>query len=347
MASLVYDLVDPAELIEYVRAYDNEVIRPENRFTLDRFLPNREIPDLEYRIRTGTLTDTETAEYRSFDTPAPMSGRSGSVNTIIGKLGPVSRQIPLGEEEFLRIRALERNTNDPIIEAIYNDAELMIRAVQARVELARGDLINDGKVTIAENGLILEADFGRKAALRVTSPTVWTNPASTILTDLLGWLQVYVDTNGAEPSSILMPRVRIGNFALNTEMREYASANGTTPGRINRQTIDNIFANEGLPPIETYDATVRVNRVATRILPLNKVFLTPPQGGLFGQTFYGPTAEALKLRAKGLIKQEAVPGIVAVVTETDHPVQTYTVGTAIALPGAVDVNLFLDAVVAV
>jgi hypothetical protein len=27
-----------------------------------------------------------------------------------------------------------------------------------------------------------------------------------------------------------------------------------------------------------------------------------------------------------------MPGVVAVVTETDHPVQTFTVGTAIALP---------------
>lgn len=345
MANLVYDLVDPAELIDFVRAFDNEVLRPENRFTLDRFLPNRNIDDLEFRIRKGSLTDVDSAEYRSFDTPAPMTGRPG-ITRLSGKLGPVSRQIPLGEEEFLRLRALEQGTNDPIIAAIYDDAERMIRAVQARVELARGDLINDGIVTIAENGLVLEGDFGRAASMSVAAGTVWTNTAATILTDLLGWLDDYVEENGVEPGSILMPRTRIGNFALNTEMREYAAASGTTPSRINRQTIDNIFSNEGLPPIETYDAQVRVNGIATRVLPLNKVFFMPPAGESYGNTFYGPTAEALKLRAKGLIEQEAVPGVVAVVTETDHPVQTYTVGTAIAVPGSPNASLVLDATVA-
>lgn len=345
MANLVYDLVDPAELIDFVRAFDNEVLRQENRFTLDRFLPNRNINDLEYRIRKGSLTDVDVAEYRSFDTPAAMTGRPG-ITRLSGKLGPVSRQIPLGEEEFLRLRALESGTNDPIIDAIFDDAERMIRAVQARVELARGDLINDGIVTIAENGLVLEGDFGRDASMSIAVATVWTNTAATILTDLLGALDLYVDFNGTEPGSILMPRTRIGNLALNTEMREYAAANGTTPSRINRQTVDNIFSNEGLPPIETYDAQVRLDGTATRVLPSNKVFFMPPAGEPYGNTFYGPTAEALKLRAKGLIEQEAVPGVVAVVTETDHPVQTYTVGTAIALPGTPNASLVMDIVVA-
>ncbi len=341
---MVYDLVEPALLIDFVRQFDNEVLRPENRFTLDRWLPNRLSNDLEYRIRKGDFTDVDIAEYRAFDTPAPMTGRPG-IAFIRGKLGPVSRQIPLGEEEYLRQRSLESGSNDPIITAIYDDAERMIRAVQARVEVARGDVIDDGIVTLAENGLVIEADFGRSAGMSVIAATVWTNPAAEILSELLAWTQAYTDLNGIEPAVMLMPKTRVANFALNTEMREYASANGTTPNRINRATVDSIFSNEGLPPIETYDVSVRKDGVATRVLPLDKVYLMPPVGAPLGNTFYGPTAEALKLRAKGLIEADAVPGVVAVVTETDHPVQTFTVGTALALPATPNPDLVLDATV--
>jgi Phage major capsid protein E len=154
---LVYDLVLPQVLINYVRTFDNEVLR--NVFVLEQFLPNRFVDDLEFRIRQGTISDTETAEYRAWDTPPPMTGRAG-ITRIRGELAPISRQIPMGEEEFLRLRALERGTNEPIISAIYDDSEKMIRSVQARIELARGGLLSTGKTTINENGLVLEAHDG-------------------------------------------------------------------------------------------------------------------------------------------------------------------------------------------
>lgn len=345
MAQLVTDLIDPTDLINYVRQFDLEVLRPDAQLRLQEWLPENTIEDLEYRVRRGTLMDTDTAEFRAFDTPAPMTDRAG-VSYIRGKLGPVSRQIPLGEEEFLRARSLMEDSDDPIIDAIYDDSERMIRAVQTRMELARGDVINDGKVTIVENGLVLEANFGRAAAMSKTSGTVWTNPAAPMLTDMLGWVQNYIDQNGVAPGTLMMSQQRLGNMALNAEMRAYAAANGTTPARINRATIDNIFATEGLPEIELYDTQVRVNKTRTRVLPANKVFLMPPAGERLGETLYGTTAEALLLRQRGLIDREVAPGIVAVITVSEHPVQTFTVGTAIAMPTMPNPDLVLDAIVA-
>jgi hypothetical protein len=330
MANIVYDLVEPQLLINYVRAFDNEVLR--NQFGLEAFLPNRLIDDLEYRIRAGTITDVDTAEYRAWDTPAPMTGRPG-VSRIRGELVPVSRQIPLGEEEQLRLRSLLRGNNDPIVAAVYDDVERMIRSVQARIELARGQLLTTGKVTIAENGLAIEADFGLPAGHNVSAGTVWTDTVNaTPLTNLLTWQDTYLTDTGVRPGVILMSQTRLGNLFLNAEMRAAAAAQGTTPSRINRELVDAIFAANGLPPVVLYDTMVRVNGVQTRVIPADKVLLLPPPGEPMGNTFYGITAEAIKLQGKGLIEETAMPGIVAVVTETDHPVQTFTVGTAVALP---------------
>lgn len=343
---MITDLVDPQELIDYVRAWDIEVLRPEAQLTLDRFLPNRQVEDLDFRIRRGALNDVDVAEFRSWDTQPRMTARPGTT-FIEGSLGPVSRQIPLGEEEMLRMRALERGTNDPIIAAIFDDAERMVRSVQARIELARGNVINNGKVTINENGLQLEADFGRSASATKTASTLWTNTSSaTPLTDLLTWQEDYINLNGVAPELMLMSRQRLSNFALNAEMRAYAAVGGTTPNRINMETVGAILAAEGLPPVEIYDTSVRVNGVLTRVLPANKVFFMPPSSEPVGHTFYGITAEAIELRQRGLITQEAMPGVVAVVLKNENPVQTFTLGTAIALPVTPNPNLIFDLTVA-
>lgn len=346
MPNIVYDLIEPAVLVRYVRAFDNEVLRPEGRFNvLERWLPNRPTEDLEVRVRKGALNDVNIAEFRAFDTPSRMTGRQGT-KFVRGSLGPVSRAIPLGEEELLRQRSLDRASNDPLLDQIYADAEMMIRAVQGRIELARGDIIDDAVVEISENGLELEADFGRHTDLSETAGTVWTNPASHILDDLLAYVETYVDHNGVNPGVLLMPQTRLANFALNDDLRDYASFAGTTPMRLNQATIGEILTNEGLPPIMLYDGQVRINGVRTRILPEEKVFLMPPAGEDVGETLYGTTAEALKLRAKGMITREEAPGLVAVILENDHPVQTVTNGVGLALPIMPNPDLIMDIIVA-
>jgi hypothetical protein len=338
---IVYDLVDPAELVNYVRQFDQEVLRPEAQLSLDQWLPNVTTEDLDFRIRKGALNDVDVAEYRAWDTPAVMTGRPGTTR-IKGELGPVSRQIPLSEEEFLRQRSLDRGSNDPIVNAIFDDAERMVRSVQARIELARGDLIDDGKVTINEGGFNLEADWGRDPSMSPTVGTLWSNPAADIIQDLLGYAETYYDQNGTYPGALRVTRQILGYMALNTEVREYAAANGSTPSRVPFAAINEIFASQGLPEFFVYDTSVRVGGVKTSVLDSDKVYYMPPAGEPVGNTFYGPTAEALKLREKGLIERDAVPGIVAVVTESEHPVQTFTVATAIALPVLPNPDLIMD-----
>jgi Phage major capsid protein E len=345
MANIVYDLVDPVELTQYIREWDNEVLRPEAKFQLERFLPNQETEDLDFKLRKGGLQDVDAAEFRAFDTPASMTGRQG-VTRIAGSLGPVSRQIPLGEEESLRVKALDRGTNDPLINAIYDDAELMTRSVQARIELARGDLIDDGVVTIEENGLTLEADWGRDPSMSETAGTLWSDTANADpITDLLTWQETYETLNGTVPAYFRITRQILGWLQLNAEIRSYAAANGTTPQRVNAETISSILAAEGLPQPWIYESKVRVDGVRTNILPSNKIYLMPSDSEPLGNTMYGMTAESVKLVEKGLIKQSAAPGIVALVLQNEHPVQTFTLATAIALPVMPNPDLVMDVVV--
>lgn len=327
--NMVFDLVDPPTLLDYVRQYDNEVLY--NQFTLQQWFPYHETPDLEWRIRTGTWKDVDTAEYRAYDTPAAMTGRQG-FSRLRGELAPVSRAIPLGEEEMLRLRALQSGDETEMIDQIYADAERMTRSVQARLELARGQVLTTGKFTLAENGLVMEADYGMPANHKITAALPWSTSSTDMLADLLTWHQFYVDETGVEAGIIQMSRKILGYAINNQKMRDAAAFAGTTPSRINIETVDAIFAANGLPPVVLYDTKVRVNGVQTSVIPDDKLLFLPPPGEALGTTEYGITAEAIKLRTKGLIKNEEMPGIVAFILENDHPVQTVTAASAIATP---------------
>lgn len=341
--NIVWDLIDPAELVNYVRAYDNEVLY--NQFTLQEYLPNTPLADLEWRIRTGTWKDVDVALFRSYDTPAPMTGRQG-ISRMQGEIAPISRQIPLSEEENYRLREMLGGTNDAMINAIYDDAERMVRAVQARVELARGEILQTGKIVLNENGLSLTADFLMPSSHKPTAGTVWTNPAAPMLSDLLTWMELFVDDTGTEPGEIIMPRQVLGYAYLNTEMRQAAAASGTTPSRLNNETVDAIFAANGLPPVKLYDTRVRVNGTSTRVLAANKILFMPPVGEPLGVTYYGTTLEAMGMVQNGNIAASDAPGVVAVVTRTESPIQTYTLGTALAMPVLPNSELVICAQVA-
>lgn len=343
--NFIWDLVDPVELTNYVRAFEIEMTRADASFMLERFLPNRSTNELEFTVRKGAMNDVDVATYRAWDTPAPMTDRPGT-SRIAGELGPISRQIPLSEEERLRRDSLLRNTNDPIVDAIYADAERMLRAVAARIELARGDLIDDGKVTINENGLILQADWGRAAGSSPTAAVEWDVAATSLpITNLLDWVEDYVDLNGFEPSEVLISRRSFGWLALADEVRNYAASGGTIPTRLNAEAISAVFAAEGLPPFRIYDGQFRVNGVRTRVLNRNKVYLMPPSGSSFGETRYGVTAEAIVMQSRGMITDAMAPGIVALVHANDHPVQTFTLATAVALPISPNPDYVFDCLV--
>jgi len=356
---MITDLVDPAELTDYVRAFNDETLRA--RFVLDQVFPNRLVDDVEFRIRSGGLTDVDVAEYRAWDTQPPMTGRPGIVRKR-GEIPPVSRQIALTEEESLRLRAMQTGVTNPIIDAIFDDAERMVRAVQGRIELARGDVLTDGILTLNENGVNVSVDFGVAAGHKpvLAGAAQWTTAnaaTATPITNLLTWLELYKTDTGVMPRGILMSRTLFPALAVNNEVRAYAQAGASTaPNRVNLATIGQVFSEFGIPPLNGlgadpsgdpfYDVSVRVNGTLTPVIPTDKVVLLPPVGEPMGNTFYGVTAEAVRLLERQLIVRQDAPGVVCLNLQNDNPVQTFTLATAVALPAIINPELIFTADVA-
>ena len=342
--ALVLDLVDPQELQGYVRGLQIEEER--NRFTLSNYLPNENIDEIEYRVTRGSLRDADAATIRAWDTESPIASRQG-LERIMGELPPISRKIRLGEEERLRRQALERGDNSAMVDAIYDDAGQMARAVLARVEMLRGEALFNASLTINENGVQQTVTFGRVAGHTVTAGTLWSTVATADpVADMRSWVQTYVDTNGVPPAYALGSTAILGYLMRNAAIRSLATTASGVPALVTMETVNSVFAAFGLPPVIPYDTNVRVAGASQRVTPVNKIVFMPPANEPLGATFFGTTAESLELVEARAIQNDQAPGMVATILKMDDPVSTWTKVGAIALPVLINPDLTLTATVA-
>jgi len=339
------DLISPAELTGYVRAAlaDLQV----NQFTLSRWLPNRDIDDLMYRFTRGGEGLTEAATLRAFDAESPIGSRPG-VSRVTGELPPISRKIRLSEYDRIRNRRADADVRN----AILSDAVRMARAVAARLELARGEALYSGALAINENGVQATVTFGRAAGHTVAPGTLWSTVATaTPLADLITWRDTYIASNGESPGGILTSTTVLGYLLRNAEIRALAATTAGTPSIVAQTTVNAVFAAYGLPPIYLYDAQVRINGTATRVIPADRVVLLPAPGDPndadgtdLGATLLGTTAESME-PGYGLAGEDQ-PGIVAGAYSTQDPVAVWTKAAAIGLPILANPDLTLAADVA-
>lgn len=342
---LIYDLADPQELQGFVRGVQQEL--DANTFTLSSVLPNQMLDDIEWRIVSGSLLDQDAAKVRAWDTEAPLGKRQG-LSRKSGELPPISKKMRVGEEERLRLRSLQGGgSTKQIVDAIYDDASNLARAVAARMEMFRGEALYTGAIAINENGVKATVSFGRAgshAPSALTGADKWdAYTTCKPIQNLQTWVQTYVDTNGVRPAVIQTSSAVIGHLLLSDQVRTLLSVVSGAPALVTMSQLSAVLQAFNLPPIVAYDVVTRVDGSATRVIPADKVLLLPPASEPLGKTFWGVTAEALELVGAAQINQDQAAGLTAVVEKTFDPVSTWTKVSAVGLPVLANPNLTLVA----
>lgn len=288
-------------------------------------------------VRTNRM-----ARYRSFDGRVHVSARdTGSEKRI--PLLPLSSSLNEGEYERLQRRWAELSGGNiaRMERAIYNDAEQLTREMQNRVEMAWGDAISDGILTISEGGLTGTAgtaDFGVPANQKTTVGTAWETLATApILSDIQAVIDVRVDTNGnGRPGYMLTSNLQIRNMRRNKQIID--AVFGSTGGRtqVSLAELRSLLADEfGIILLEPYDSSFDVDGVTTRTVPNDKVAFLPADLDNFGYTAWGVSATALELvnSAKVDFSFEQAPGIVGIVDKgSSVPYRQQVITDAVALP---------------
>jgi hypothetical protein len=325
------DYLSPAQLTGYVR----DVPTPAT-YTLNTWLPDVMIEDIEAAFDNLTRTN-RAAKFRAWDAESPVGKRDQFERRRVA-LPPISQKLLLGEHERLLLeRARSGGDNrSRLITAIYDDADTNVRAVRARAELARGDVLTDGKFTLVdENGLTLEADFGVDPSQLVTASTVWSDHTnSDPILDLHGWVDAYTLLVGEPPAFFLTNRTVVGHMVQNAKIRAAVSTLAGTPSIVTRPVLNQVLQANDLPTVVEYNTQIDVDGVATRPIPLNRGVLLPQDPRSLGITAWGITAEALDLVAgqNPSLAFEDAPGLVGVVMKDGDPVRLWTKVGGVVMP---------------
>lgn len=331
--AIIDDYVDPVVLTGFVR----EVPQP-SQLLLNAVLPDRTIGNIEAAIDKVQKTN-RAAEFRSFDAESPVGARDSMTRSKI-RLPALGQKLPVSEQEHLMLERVRTggDNRDAYVQAIYDDATTLVGNVRRRMEIARGDVLADGKVTISENQLILEADFGVPSGNKVTAGVVWSDHANASpLTDLKAWIEAYVDLNGERPGRILTSNTVVNNLLLSQELRELfypAIANTQGPNLLTPAQLSAALQGYSIPPITEYNTKVNWKGSNQRVISDDLFIMLPANPSDLGYTAWGVTAEALVLARGGNpgLAFEDLPGITGVVLEEGDPVLTWTKVAAVGMP---------------
>jgi hypothetical protein len=329
------DLVTPAELTGYTRAALAD--RAENRVSLAQFLPNNYVDDVVARITSGDSGLTDAAEYRAFDAETRIGGGGGG-KRVTFDLPPLGKKERVSEYD--QLRANGRDSDENVIDVLEQASIRRGRAVDDRVEIARGQALVTGKVTIAENGFVAELDFGRRGGNTVAPGTLWTSGSATPVSDIETWIADYVSVNGEAPGAMLTSTRVLGLLRRSAEFR----TTNATLSIVTREAVQAVLADFGIPELVIYDRVVKVNGTQTRVIADDKVLFLPARVGVndnggtdLGETTWGRTLESMDDRYQ--IADGEQPGIVVGAYRDDDPLGVWVKGTAISTPALANPDL--------
>lgn len=341
--AIVTDITDLAELTRFIR----EDVPANQNWILNRFLPDDYIQDIQ--VDVGTVNRTaRVAQYRAYDAETPI-GKRDTLTTSKVTIPPVGQKLVLGEYERLQLERARGAANSSVLEdEVYNDAANNARAIQARAELARGDVLTDGKFTLTdENGLTVEYDSGVDNTHVVSAGTAWSTTASADpVADLRTWRQVFIDDAGEPPAYALTSSRVMAYLLQNAAIRALVASASGTPGIVTPAQLNTALTAFGLPMLVEYDARVDVAGTSTRTIPDDKVILLPADGRSLGRTVWGITAEALELANSGAFDVTDMAGMTAVTMKDGDPVRVWTKAAATCMPVIDDPRKILIADVA-
>ena len=330
MATLYTETITPAELSGFARAAQEDIEATQG--TLARWLPNTAVNDIVVRTVVGSNGAGDLAQYRSFDAETPI-GNGGEAERKIFELLPLGLKERIGEYDQLRARGGDGAAI--ALGGVEKATTRVVRAIVDRLEVARGQALESGALSISENGVVQSPSFGRPVTNTKTPAALWDASSGVkILDDLTTWNESYADANeGAPIGTLLVSRKVLATILKDDGIRALVrGSQSTVDAPVSIAALNEAIAAYGLPPIEVFDRKVK----GTRVVSEKKVLMLPapvdPNSGsnILGATFFGTTLESQEPNY-GLAAGDQ-PGIAVGQYKTNDPIGMWVHANAIAMP---------------
>ncbi len=303
---------------------------------LERWFPMSMNPDMAYEIEVGSLrTRTPAMGFRAFDAE-PGPGTRYGFQTKTGKLPPLGRWLDLGEKEVLEL--MRGSVPSWVRDQVYDDVDNHIRALQNRMELARGKILLDAALTLSGNLSSLSVSYTRNANREVTPGTLWSNTAtSTPLTDERTVYRIMRD-EGKAPGVAVAPSEVIDVLEVNDE---YAAAHqaltgaAAAPAFLTLDEINRVRRSRELPELVRYDAAIEdYSGTTTKVIGVDSLLYLPADR--VGETQMGRPLTA-NLPGVNIVRDQGGPVVfVASVNKVPPSYQVWLDAIGMPLAGDLD-----------
>lgn len=335
--------VSPDALTAFVRSVPR-------RSKLPQSVPFEFVNDNEVSLSSVASSNSAVARYRSFD------GRIDTIDSSSGTtskvaLTPLSASATRGEFETLQ-NAFARTggtNSDALMQAVWNDAEMLTQSIYNRLDLAVGEVLSTGKFTAGTNfkdtdGFTAEVNYGVPDANLPTAATKWTDPAADIVGDLQSYVDAYEIAGNSAATLLVHPTV-LAAMRRNTGLIGMAGQNRTS---LPQSEINSIIAGEFGIEVARVSGGYTVDGKMVDVIDKNRVVLLPENIGDAISVTLGTSATALELVGSNHVElsTQDAPGIVGVLLKDGPPFRRYTFVDAVGIPTVKNPNAIFSAKVA-
>ncbi|ETB35638.1 major capsid protein [Mycobacterium avium] len=343
--------------LEDVVTYTQAVPLPSNTQLLQSF-PRKTYATDEIDFATITKTN-RFAQFRNWDGSFWIAPRDSGAEKRV-KMLPLGGKLPVGEYERRQIEFAQLGSDANgittiqkiLADAVYDDLDNLTAYTYNRLEMAWGDVLSDGVLTINENGVQQQLDYAIPANQKVTPATLWSDTAnSDPLADLVAWYDVYRATNGSGPGQFKCSLTTARQLQTNKSLINAIKGAQTGVTRVTLADISDLFASENLPPISiadsVYDSFFEDDAGnIVRPIPANKFLFLPSDLGQLGFTAVGTPTTVMEMLDSGVQVDQGAGIIGMIVKGSEPPFRKTTYVDMVALPVLADPRKILVATVA-
>jgi hypothetical protein len=317
---------------------------------LTQMFPRREytMDEIDFAVIGQT---NRVAQFRNWDGSYWVSPRDTGLEKRVRMIA-LGGQLAVGEYERREqeYKNLGGTIQQILVDAIYNDLDKLTSYTQNRIELAWAQVLSGGVLTINENGVQQQVDYGVPSTQKVTpAGALWSNiSTSDPLTDLITWHDIYVKQNGKPPGQYLMSLTTARQLMTNTNLINAVFGAVWQRTHITLEEISGLLLPYGLPPMsmdQVYWNFFDVNGQSQEAMAESNFVMLPQDCAELGFTAWGTPTTVMELNANN-VQVETGAGIIGILVREDQPpFRKRTFVDAVALPVIADPRKMLVATV--
>lgn len=327
-------------VFDLVRADNLKAIyeqREQPLYVGEAFFPNTRQRGLKFSFIKGKQGTPVALVSANWNTNVLYRDRIG-IEALSGNLPFFKEAYKIEEQTRQELLSVKDEFRESIINRIFDDEQELLVGADVTAERMRMQLLSTGTITITENGVNKQYDYGFNNEKQFkTLSKLWSASDADPIKDIMDYMEDYEEVTGKKPSIAMMDRAVFKLIHKNEKVLSYF-ANLSTPNLYPNynQVLSFVEAQTGLKFVITEDTYLEArdfNGTPVKYYPADRFTLLSSAN--LGETVYGTTPEEADLLS-GNSKASSVAvtskGVTITTWDEVDPVNVNTKVSEVCLP---------------